>query len=265
MSGLQEYRRAVFVSHVNPDPDSLATMLSLAYLVEQKTNLSTLITRDGPISRAENRTMVDVLNIDLTLIEDVEWHEDDAIIMVDSQPNTGRHTFTAPIDFYCVIDHHNTPGDLSRVRMSDIRPNVGATSTLATNYLIEQGVPITEKLATALLYAIESEVTGFPREANRADDKVIDLLSPLADKDALAQIRSARLPHSHFECLLQALQSSFIYDRLILSWVDDLPQPEQAAEVVDFMVRFEKIDWAVCAGVYKDMLIISVRSALPNA
>ena len=86
-----------------------------------------------------------------------------------------------------------------------------------------------------------------------------------ADKDLIAQIRNARLPHSYFECMLEALQSSFIYDRLIISWVDDLPQPEQAAEVVDFMIRFEMVDWAVCGGVYKDQLILSVRSALENA
>ena len=59
--------------------------------------------------------------------------------------------------------------------------------------------------------------------------------------------------------LLQALQSSFIYDRLIISWVNDLPQPEQAAEVVDFMIRFEEVDWAVCGGVFEDKLILSVR------
>ena len=80
--------------------------------------------------------------------------------------------------------------------------------------------------------------------------------------DSFAQIRNARLPHSHFECMLQAMQSSFIYDRLIISWVDDLPQPEQAAEVVDFMIRFEKVEWAVCGGVYQDQLILSVRTAI---
>ena len=53
------------------------------------------------------------------------------------------------------------------------------------------------------------------------------------------------------------MQSSFIYDRLIISWVNHLPQPEQAAEVVDFMIRFEKVDCAVCGGVYEDKLILS--------
>ena len=126
---------------------------------------------------------------------------------------------------------------------------------------MEQDVAIPEKVATALLYGIETEVTGYPREASagRRRRRCI-YLYPLADKDLIAQIRNARLPHSHFECLLQALQSSFIYDRLIISWVDDLPQPEQAAEVVDFMIRFEKVDWAVCGGVFEDKLILSVRA-----
>src|SRR5262249_37749448 len=78
----------------------------------------------------------------------------------------------------------------------------------------------------------------------------------------LAKIRNARLPQCYFECILQALQSSFIYDRLIISWVNDLPQPELAAEVVDFLIRFEEVDWAVCAGVHQEQLILSVRTAL---
>jgi nanoRNase/pAp phosphatase (c-di-AMP/oligoRNAs hydrolase) len=44
-----------------------------------------------------------------------------------------------------------------------------------------------------------------------------------------------------------------------------LPQPEQAAEVVDFLVRFEEVDWAVCAGVCGEKLILSVRTSLHGA
>jgi nanoRNase/pAp phosphatase (c-di-AMP/oligoRNAs hydrolase) len=120
-------------------------------------------------------------------------------------------------------------------------------------------------VATALYYGIETEVSGYPREAGPLDDTALLHLYPLADKDRLARIRNARLPQSHFECILHALQSSFIYDRLIISWVNELPQPELAAEVVDFLIRFEEIDWAVCAGVYQDQLILSVRSAAPHA
>src|SRR5207302_2307746 len=124
---------------------------------------------------------------------------------------------------------------------------------------------VPERVATALLYGIETELNGHPREASPLDDSAVHFLYPLADKDLLAKIRNAPLPHCYFECILQALQSSFIYDRLIISWVNELPQPELAAEVVDFLIRFEEVDWAVCAGAFEDKLILSVRTVLPQA
>ncbi len=263
--GLHQYERVVFVSHVQPDPDSLGSMLGLAHLVESRLNKPTVITRDGLISRAENKALVEVLHLDLIPVEEMEWRDTDAVVMVDSQPRTGRHTFPEDVPLYAVIDHHDTPGDLDGVAFTDIRSTHGATCTLVTKYLMEQDAIIPEKVATALLYGIETEVTGFPREASPADDAALLSLYPLADKDLIAQIRNARLPHSHFECLLQALQSSFIYDRLLMSWVNPLPQPEQAAEVVDFMIRFEKVEYAVCGGVFEDSLILSVRSSIENA
>ena len=265
LAGLADASRVVFVSHVHPDPDSLGSMLGLAHLVETHLEKPTLLTRDGLISRAENRAMVDVLHLDLMPVDEIDWQPGDAVVMVDSQPKTGRHSFDANVPIAAVIDHHETPGDLSKVPFVDVRPSFGATCTLVTRYLLEQRVSLPEKVATALLYGIETEVTGYPREASDADDEALIELYPHADKDLLAQIRNARLPHSHFECLLQALQSSFLYDRLILSWVNPLPQPEQAAEVADFMIRFEKVDWAVCGGIYEDNLFLSVRSAVPHA
>src|SRR5947207_1923099 len=154
-----------------------------------------------------------------------------------------------------------SPGSLAAGAFVDGSVSLGASCAVVTAYLIGQEVPIPPDVATGMLYGIETEVSGYPREASPLDDKALLYLYPLADKDLLARIRNARLPQSHFECLLQALQSSFIYDRLIISWVNELPQPELAAEVVDFLIRFEVVDWALCVGVYEDQLILSVRTA----
>jgi nanoRNase/pAp phosphatase (c-di-AMP/oligoRNAs hydrolase) len=209
--------------------------------------------------------MVELLDFDLLPVEALSWADGEAVVMVDSQPNTGRHTFAPRAPLYAVIDHHDTPGDLAGVPFVDVRRGLGATCSLVTSYLMEQGLGVPPDLATGLLYGIETELSGYPREASPLDDNALLYLYPLADKDLLARIRNARLPQIHFGCLLQALQSSFIYDRLIISWVNDLPQPELAAEVVDFLIRFEEVDWAVCGGVYQDKLILSVRSAVEDA
>jgi nanoRNase/pAp phosphatase (c-di-AMP/oligoRNAs hydrolase) len=209
--------------------------------------------------------MVELLGLNLVPVEKASWHDGEKLVMVDSQPNTGRHNLDPEAPLYAVIDHHETLGDLDGVPFVDLRMKMGATCSIVTSYLQEQNVDIPADVATALLYGIETEISGYPREASEEDDDAILFLYPLADKDLLARIRNARLPQSHFECMVQALQSSFIYDRLIVSWVNELPEPDLAATVVDFLIRFEEVDWAVCAGVYKDKLILSVRSAVENA
>jgi nanoRNase/pAp phosphatase (c-di-AMP/oligoRNAs hydrolase) len=261
LAGLADASSVTFISHVYPDPDSLGSMLGLAHLVETCLGKPTRLTRDGLISRAENRAMVELLGIDLVPIEDVVWADDELVVMVDSQPNTGRHSYDPAMNLYAVIDHHDTPGDLEGIPYVDVRDGLGATCSIVCSYLMEQDIPLPARLATGLLYGIETELTGYPRDASPLDDSALLYLYPLADKDLLAQIRNARLPQAYFECILQALQSSFIYDRLIISWVNELHQPELAAEVVDFLIRFEEVDWAVCAGVFQDQLILSARSA----
>jgi nanoRNase/pAp phosphatase (c-di-AMP/oligoRNAs hydrolase) len=185
--------------------------------------------------------------------------------MVDSQPGTGRHTCPFAAHPLVVVDHHVTPGKLDGVAVVDIRPDLGACCTIATEYLAEQRVPIPRPLATALFYGIETEVSGWPREATQADDDALSRLYPLSDHNALARIRNTALPKQHLEALSLALSSVVRCDKLLFAWVDPLRMPDQAAEVVDFLIRTEGIDWAVCGGVCGDRVVLSVRAAMANA
>ena len=58
LAGLQHTERVVLVSHVNPDPDALASMLRHRHLVETRLTKPTLLTRDGHVGRAENQAMI---------------------------------------------------------------------------------------------------------------------------------------------------------------------------------------------------------------
>ena len=138
LDGLRDARSVTFVTHVHPDPDGLGSMMGLAHLVETRLGKPTRLTRDGVISRAENRAMVELLDLDLQPVEKLEWDcGGDAVVMVDSQPKTGRHNLAPCVPLYAVIDHHDTPGDVSTVPFVDVRNVVGATCSLATSYLIE--------------------------------------------------------------------------------------------------------------------------------
>src|SRR5438552_17490401 len=53
LAGLRAASRVTFVSHVQPDPASLGSMLALAHLIECRLNKPTRLTRDGPTNGAE--------------------------------------------------------------------------------------------------------------------------------------------------------------------------------------------------------------------
>lgn len=262
LSTLAPFRRVVLVSHINPDPDSLASMLGLKALVESRLEKKPItLTVDGIIARAENRAMVDLIPIPLVPVEQAIIDHETAVVMVDSQPRTGRRASEATSP-QVVIDHHETGGDLSGVLFRDIRTHLGASSTMVTGYLMEQRVLLTPELATALLYGIESETTGYPREASTLDDGALVWLFPRADKDLLARIRNPKLPQSHFATFQQSLANAFLYRDLIVSWCGEVSQPDIVAEIADFFIRFDQVNWALAVGLYEGGLKLSLRAAV---
>lgn len=235
-------------------------MLGIQKLIQAEyLSKEVILTFDGLIARAENQAMVRVLSIPLVPISSVELDHRTALVLVDTQPHTGRRASeaTTPV---AVLDHHETPGELTGVKFLDIRPGIGATSTLVYGYLTEQEIPIDPRLATALLYAIESEVAGYPREASAADDEALAWLYPRADKNLLAEIRSPRLPQSYFATFQHALSNAFLYGEVIVGYLGVVPQPDIVAELADFFIRFDRVNWALCAGLYEDELRISLRA-----
>jgi nanoRNase/pAp phosphatase (c-di-AMP/oligoRNAs hydrolase) len=204
--------------------------------------------------------MVDLIPIRLLPVETVHIDADTAVVMVDTQPHTGRRYSEAATP-HVVLDHHETGGLLNGVRFSDIRTHLGATSTMVTGYLLERRVMVPPPLATALLYGIESETMGYPREASSLDDGALIWLFPRADKDLLARIRNPKLPQSHFATFQSALWNAFLYDKLIFSWCGEVGQPDIIAEIADFFIRFDQVDWSLAAGVFDDQLKLSLRAS----
>ena len=178
LMALAPFARVVVVSHVNPDPDSLASMMGIKALIEaRQPGKPVILTVNGMIARSENRAMVELIRIPLVPVESVNLDATTAVVMVDTQPYTGRRFSEAAMP-QVVIDHHETGGILDGVLFSDIRTHLGATSTMVAGYLLEQKVMVGPPLATALLYGIDSETMGYPREASTLDDGALIWLFP---------------------------------------------------------------------------------------
>jgi nanoRNase/pAp phosphatase (c-di-AMP/oligoRNAs hydrolase) len=260
LEAIEPFDRVVLASHINPDPDALASMLGLrAVMGHRRPQVDVTLTLDGMLARAENRAMVELLEIPLVPVEDAPSGPGVALVMVDSQPYTGRRA-SESVTPVAVLDHHQTGGELLGVSFRDIRPDMGATSTMVAGYLLEQQVPVTERLATALFYGIESESIGYPREAGPADDGALAWLFPRADKDLMARIRNPRLPESYFATAQHALANAFLYGDLLVCWCGEVPQPDIIAELADFFIRFDQAHWVVAIGRFCDQIRLSART-----
>src|SRR3954451_14340504 len=115
LATLAPFSRVVLVSHVNPDPDALASMLGLQALVKHcQPGKPVVLTVDGMIARAENRVMVESIPIPLEPVDAVPITPSTAVIMVDTQPYTGRRA-SEEARPQAVLDHHETGGVLTGV------------------------------------------------------------------------------------------------------------------------------------------------------
>ena len=56
------------------------------------------------------------------------------------------------------------------------------------------------------------------------------------------------------------LANAFLYDELVVSWCGTVTQPDIIAEIADFFIRFDQVNWSLAAGVFEDQLKLSLRA-----
>ena len=236
--------RVLIMLHNDPDPDAMASGLALRNVL-RRTKATAIIGAIQGVTRPENLRMVNLLDIHVETITPATLNEYDRIAMVDVQP----HYFGGLIDRVdLVIDHHPEQPGYTAV-FKDIRPDYGSTSTILTEHLRAVDVNISERTATAMLYAIKSDTLFFNRQTNRVDLEAFSYLYPLADAGADPQdggrgnhARAARLrpegaPRRH------ARRSG------VLRVPRAPPREDFIPYVADFFLQLEDVKWTVIAGI----------------
>lgn len=251
----------LIVTHDDPDPDAIASAVALAYLLEQRLGLKATLAHGGIIGRAENKAMVRLLDIEIHSLHKLELGGYDAVALVDAQPGAGNVALPEEITPTILIDHHSdVQSDLAGVPFVDVRSRCGATSTILTGYLKAAGLSPDRRTATALFYGIKSDTMGLARGAVEADVDAYLYLLPRADTQILAQIEYAQVPLAYFRAFERALEHTFIYDDVVICRLGLMDWPDLAAEMADFLLRWEGARWIVCMGLFDDEIVVSVRT-----
>jgi nanoRNase/pAp phosphatase (c-di-AMP/oligoRNAs hydrolase) len=251
----------VVLPHDNPDPDALACAAALRYIAKSLTGKEATIALGGFVGRAENRAMVRYLNIPLVAAEELPLGDPSTIVaLVDTQPGRTNNSLPDGARPDIVIDHHPAYGDLSDLPFSDLREGYGATATILTEYLKSSRLPVETKIATALFYGIMAETQDLGREASAVDMEASHFLYPHTNKRRLSKIENARVPREYFCGFRDAIQGAVVYDKAIVSILGELRYPDMVAEMADFLLRLEGMEWAGAIGHYENLLYVSLRT-----
>ena len=238
---LQDKQNILVTTHRYPDPDALASGWALCLLLEaQLPGAAITMSIKGAIAGGVNETFVRKTNLKLAAWDDAALGEFDAIILTDVTPGVTYSPLPEGVIPLAVIDHHRNRRK-PKCPFSDIRPEVGATSSIIFSYFMEVEQPISPELAASLLYAIESDLAGAAGQPGELDNIALSSLTLLADTRKLYQMRYVDLPQSYYLCYFSALSNAVYYDSAIMSHLDTIDSPEKPAMIADFLLRFEPV------------------------
>jgi nanoRNase/pAp phosphatase (c-di-AMP/oligoRNAs hydrolase) len=247
--------RVLIMLHNDPDPDAMASGLALRNVL-RRTKTTAIIGAIQGVTRPENQRMVNLLDIHVEAITAASLKEYDRIAMVDVQP----HYFGGLIDRVdLVIDHHPEQPGYTAV-FKDIRADYGSTSTILTEHLRAVDVNISERTATAMLYAIKSDTLFFNRSTNRVDLEAFSYLYPLADAALIRKMEGAEITLERLDFVLKAFKGGTLSDQVFSAFLGALPREDFIPYVADFYLQLEDVKWTVIGGIVNDSLVVSVRN-----
>jgi len=250
----------LILTHDNPDPDSIASAAAMQYLLSRVRNIESTVAYSGIVGRAENRAMLRLLKLPIRPLAETDLAEFAHVALVDAQPDTGNNALPAGHIPDIVVDHHPLRQATTRSPFYDVRPELGASATLLTEYLQEAGIEIPRDLATALLYGIRSETQDLGREVAEADRSAYQVLFPLADAQILSAIARPRLPRAYFDQLSVALGSLQLSGASSICPLHEVIDPDFVPEMADLAVRMEGIQWTLAYGSFDQKLYVSIRT-----
>jgi nanoRNase/pAp phosphatase (c-di-AMP/oligoRNAs hydrolase) len=252
---LADADRVLILLHNDPDPDAMASGLALRNLLH-RTKTTAIIGAFQGVTRPENLRMASLLDIHVEPLYRKSLTEFDRVATVDVQP----HYFGGLINKVdLVVDHHPERAGYSAA-FKDIRPDYGSTCTILTEHLRAVDVNISERTATAMLYAIKSDTLFLSRQTNEPDLDAFRFLYPLANAALIRKMEGAETTVERLHCVSQAVQHGEVAGPLYTTHLGTVAREDLITYVADFLLQVEEIKWSVVSGIVHGDIVVAVRN-----
>lgn len=243
--------------HPDPDPDALSSAAAVRALLDREPADMPIVTLRA-MTRPENQRMADVLGVRAVEVTAEELQAFDRVIAVDLQPS---ELCTPDGPRLAVIDHHPIESRCT-AELHDVRPDLGATATMMTQYLrAVDEQRIHAALATALLFGIKTDTDGLTRKVTAQDVEAYAFLQERADLAMLKRFERPTFPEDAARAFGAAIANLALREDVAVAFAGEL-RPATShilADLGDFCMGVENVCWALAAGYVEDELVVSVR------
>jgi nanoRNase/pAp phosphatase (c-di-AMP/oligoRNAs hydrolase) len=252
---LGEVKNLLILVQHDPDPDAIASALALrAVLGRNKT--TTPIGSFGQVTRPENVTMIQLLDVEIERITPEKLKQYDGVALVDVQPPYFGELLS---EADAVIDHHPCVAPYT-ARYQDIRTSFGATATIFVQYLQAIDAKITQRLATALYYGIKTDTLFLGRETTEADIEAFTCLYPRANHSLIRRMERPKLPLRDLDAFGYALRARMIVGTTFFTHLGIVEREDVLPQFAEFCLQVECVERAVVSGIFGGNLVVSVRN-----
>ena len=263
---LANYDEIAVLMHPNPDPDAMSCAMGIARIAEAVETDATLQFA-GEIRHQENRAFRTVLDLDLESIESSSQLAADAVVLVDHNTPRG-FAGSQSVEPVAVVDHH--PGNGAGTEFTDVRTEYGAASTIVVEYLDdlagtladeeENGLEISEALATGLLYGIQSDTNHLTNGCSRAEFDACAALFSGIDEDLLDRIANPQVSDDVLQIKARAITEKRVEGPFAVCDVGEIGNVDAIPQAADELMHLEGVTAVVVYGEHDGTLHLSGRS-----
>jgi nanoRNase/pAp phosphatase (c-di-AMP/oligoRNAs hydrolase) len=254
---LQKEKYIFIQTHNFPDHDAVASAFALQEFFKNF-GIQSRLTYDGEIQRDSLSEMISSLQIEIEHVSNYNMNKDHKIVIVDGCK--GNKNVTDLIgDEVAVIDHHQVVR-AEDVPFNDIRPGMGACSTVIFSYFQDHNFTIPQNVASALLIGINMDTSLLTRGVSGDDIYAYSALYTLSDVRLVNSILRNFIQQKDLEFYKEAIERVVIKNTVAYCYFPDGCNQNMLGILGDFLLALKEVDFVILAAKNNGKINFSLRN-----
>lgn len=268
-SHFKDKLKAAVFTHAVPDPDAIASLMLMRFILENFYNIDTDCFISGGVSHPQNKVAVQLLDPDLSEASTYKADQYCLNILVDTIPSHAG-TDDKVVDFHIVIDHHKVLPDDSFAGLC-IHHHSGSCAGILTELLGNYNSRLDDeneehvKLASAVMAAVQTDTDFCTRpDTTTRDFKAQQFMFNVSDISIVRKIVRFNWPMSWVKLMGTAINDHEIKSGVAVVGLGQLKvdQYDAVAAVADFMLGWGSVHTACAFALFDGHYIsCSIRSS----